>query len=111
MHDAQIALQDDAAPAQSAVVRKPNLMLRNDTILGVCQAIGDDFGFHPNILRIVLSLGIFWNPAYVIGGYLAAGLVIALTRWIFPDVVTVVAQPAEAAEPANSHEESLRLAA
>ena len=25
-----------------------NLMLRNDTILGVCEAIGQDFGFNPN---------------------------------------------------------------
>ena len=40
-----------------------NLILRNDTILGVCEAIGQDFGFNPTWLRIAFCLPVFWNPA------------------------------------------------
>ena len=117
MHDAQIALQDDAAPAPAptaatAEAPKGNLFLRNDTIFGVCEAIGQDFGFHPNWLRVALALALFWNAPYVIAAYLVAGVVVALSRWIFPDVRVAPAQPAEAAEPANANEEeSQRLAA
>ena len=35
------------APAQTT-----NLLLRNDTILGVCEALGQDFGINPTWLRV-----------------------------------------------------------
>lgn len=62
-----------------------NLLLRNDTVLGVCEAIGQDFGFHPNWLRITLASLFYFFPVGVIGTYLALGLVVALTRWVAPD--------------------------
>ena len=62
-----------------------NLVLRNDTVLGVCEAIGQDFGFHPNWLRLTLASLFYFAPVAVIGTYLALGLVVALTRWIAPD--------------------------
>ena len=62
-----------------------NLLLRNDTILGVCEAIGEDFGFNPNWLRIAFCAPIYWNPGMVLGVYLALGLVVAATRYAFPD--------------------------
>ena len=77
---------------------QPNLVLRNDTILGVCEAIGRDFGFHPNWLRVALASTIYFAPVAVIGGYLAAGLVVALTRWIAPDEL-VPAPALRVAEP------------
>ena len=64
---------------------KTNLMLRNDTILGVCEAIGQDFGFNPNWLRLAFCAPIYWNPALVIGVYLALGVLVAATRYAFPD--------------------------
>src|SRR5436190_718061 len=72
-----------------------NLLLRNDTILGVCEAIGEDFGFNPNWLRIAFCAPIYWNPGVVLGVYLALGLVVAATRYAFPDRRTDV--PAAAA--------------
>ena len=36
--------------------REPNLLRRDDTFFGVCQAIGEDFGFHPIFLRIAFGL-------------------------------------------------------
>jgi phage shock protein PspC (stress-responsive transcriptional regulator) len=62
-----------------------NLMLRNDTILGVCEAIGQDLGINPTWLRVAFCVPIFWNPLLVIGAYLALGLVVAATRLAFPD--------------------------
>jgi phage shock protein C len=70
-----------------------NLMLRNDTILGVCEAIGQDLGINPTWLRVAFCLPIFWNPLLTIGAYLGLGLVVAGTRFAFPDRK---AQPAAA---------------
>ena len=87
---------------------KPSLIGRNDTILGVCEAIGQDFGFHPNWLRLVLAGLFYFNPAAVIGTYLGLGAIVAFTRWIAPDKVEIEtpalsvvssSQPREDAEP------------
>lgn len=71
-----------------------NLVLRNDTILGVCEAIGQDFGFNPNWLRVAFCVPIFWNPALVVGAYLALGAVVAATRFLSPDRVAAVSAAA-----------------
>ena len=57
---------------------------RNDTMLGVCQSIGDDFGIHPNILRVAFGVGLIVQPVASIAGYLALAVVIALSHWAFP---------------------------
>ena len=77
-----------------------NLLLRNDTILGVCEAIGQDFGFNPMWLRIAFCAPIYWNPAVVVGAYFALGLVVLATRYAFPDrhAQAVVAEPVQLAE-------------
>jgi len=72
-----------------------NLVLRNDTILGVCEAIGQDFGFHPNWLRIALASLVYFAPAAVIGGYLALGVVVAVSRWVAPDALEPQDKPIE----------------
>jgi|SoimicmetaTmtLPC_FD_contig_41_4850385_length_568_multi_2_in_0_out_0_1 phage shock protein PspC (stress-responsive transcriptional regulator) len=69
----------------TAQAKTTNLMFRNDTILGVCEAIGQDFGFNPNWLRIAFCAPIYWNPGVVLGAYLGLGLVVAATRFAFPD--------------------------
>ena len=76
-----------------------NLLLRNDTILGVCEAIGQDFGFNPMWLRIAFCAPIYWNPAVVVGAYFALGLVVFATRIAFPDRhAQAVAAPAPPVE-------------
>jgi phage shock protein C len=76
-----------------------NLAFRNDTILGVCEAIGQDFGINPTWLRVAFCAPVFWNPAAVIGAYLALGLVVAATRYAFPDRrVTATTAPAQLTE-------------
>ena len=77
-------------------MQRTNLFFRDDTILGVCEALGEDFRFNPIWLRVALSVALIWNPAVIIGGYLAAGAVIFFSRLISPN--PRVAAPAETAE-------------
>jgi phage shock protein C len=76
-----------------------NLILRGDTILGVCEALGQDFGISPTWFRVAFCAPIFWNPVLVISAYLAIGLLVAASRFAFPDRTvdvhsTAPAQPA-----------------
>lgn len=83
--------------------KKPNMLTRNDTILGVCQALGDDFGFNPTWLRIALILPLFWFPLEIIALYFGLGLVVFLSRTFAPATVAdkkVAALPFEANEDA-----------
>ena len=79
-----------------------NLFTRDDTFFGVCHALGEDFGFHPNWLRLAFALALFWNPLAAVGAYAAVGLVIAATRWLVPE-----AGPSSAeADPAPANDDS-----
>jgi phage shock protein PspC (stress-responsive transcriptional regulator) len=118
------ALQDRPAPHVAELHAQPAsaepyraLPLRNDTILGVCEAIGQEFGFHPNYLRVVFAAAVLWNPVVPIAIYLAIGTFVALARSLYPrpEVASVVVaekddQPALAA-PANADSKSECLAA
>jgi phage shock protein C len=82
--------------------RKVALPLRNDTFLGVCEAIGQDFGFNPNWLRIAFAPLIIISPVATIGAYLALGGVVAASRWLFPRNVDVTKPKAIAAAPVEA---------
>jgi phage shock protein C len=60
------------------------LPLRSHTILGVCEAIGEDFGFNPTFLRVPFAATVLWNPLAAIGGYFALGAVVLASRLLFP---------------------------
>ena len=85
------------------------LPLRAHTILGVCEAIGEDFGFNPIFLRIPLAASVIWNPLIAIGTYFALGLVVLASRLIFPKPKATVAAKTEAAS-ANEHRELAKAA-
>jgi phage shock protein PspC (stress-responsive transcriptional regulator) len=73
-----------------------NLFTRDDTFLGVCEAIGEDFRISPLLLRLGMTAFLFFNPLAAVATYLGAGILIALSRWIAPN--PRVTAPA-AAEP------------
>jgi phage shock protein C len=85
-----------------------NVFSRPDTMLGVCQAIGEDFGFHPNWLRVAFAVPLIVSPFAVIGAYLALGLVVLATRMLLPNPrVAAEAVPVEAgAEPVSTGREA-----
>ena len=111
----ELAPQDTAIEdSQTATLEpQPALPLRNDTILGVCEAIGQDFGFNPLYLRLIFAGLFYFNPLMVIGIYLALGAGVALARWLYPVRTPAVAQQiADSATPAAENEDSeSRLAA
>ena len=92
-----------------------NLILRNDTILGVCEAIGQDFGFNPNFLRIPLAGAVLISPVAAFGIYFALGFAVLLSRLIAPAPRQIAAAPQSAAQPVqqtadNQAEEELLAA-
>ena len=89
-------------------IKAAPLPLRNDTILGVCEAIGEDFGFNPNWLRLVFAATFYFAPVAVVGSYVGLGLLVAFTRWLAPKQ-TAAAQVEGTAD--NLDQERLPLAA
>lgn len=92
------------------------LPLRAHTILGVCEAIGEDFGFNPAWLRIPLAASVLVSPVMAIAAYFALGAVVLASRLLFPkaSAASVVAADANAqAVPANdpAKQDVLQIAA
>lgn len=65
--------------------KKTPLPLRNDTILGVCEAIGQDFGFNPLWLRLAFIAPLFFAPMATVMSYLGLGAIVAATRYYLGD--------------------------
>ena len=89
-----------------------NLFRRRDTFFGICEAVGQDFGFNPLWLRLAFVAPLFFFPAQTFIGYFALGLVVLASRLIFP--AKAAAQPAsviEVAAPQAEKTEELALAA
>lgn len=72
-----------------------NLFDRSDTFFGVCEGLGQDFGIHPNLLRLAFAGLLFVNPLAAAIAYPAAGAVVALTRWLYP-------APSPASQPTSA---------
>lgn len=75
--------------------------LRPHTILGVCEAIGEDFGINPIWLRVPFAATVLLSPVMAIGGYFALAAVVLASRLMFPKpkvapVETVIEQPTAA---------------
>ena len=68
-------------------IKAAPLPFRNDTILGVCEAIGEDFGFNANWLRLVFASTFYFAPLLVVGSYVGLGLVVAISRYFAPKQV------------------------
>ena len=60
---------------------QPTLFTRDDTFFGVCEALGEDFGFHPNLLRLPLGVALLWNPAVILSLYFGAGILVFLVLY------------------------------
>ena len=73
------------------------LPLRSHTILGVCEAIGEDFGFNPVFLRVPFAASVLYSPLWAIVAYFALGAVVLGSRLLFPKKAAVIQQVA--AEP------------
>ena len=85
------------------------LPLRSHTILGVCEAIGEDFGFNPTLLRVPLAAMVVVNPLWAFGAYFALGAVVLASRLLFPER-RAIAGESSAIMPANGQAELAKAA-
>ena len=81
------------------------LPLRSHTIFGVCEAIGEDFGFNPTFLRVPLAASVVASPVAAIGAYFGLGLIVLVSRLIFPAPKAAKLVAASDAAPANEQVE------
>lgn len=63
----------------------PSFVADEKNLLGVCAALGHDFGFNPLYLRLALAVLLLWNPVVVVSAYLIAGLIVAVSYWLVPE--------------------------
>lgn len=73
---------------------KPSLFTRHDTFFGVCEALGEDFGFNPTYLRVTLGILILVSPVFVFSAYAGAAVVVVASRLIFPNARPATPQAA-----------------
>jgi len=59
-----------------------NLFTRDDTFFGICEGIGDDFGFNANWLRLAFGVSLMLNPPLVLGVYAGLGVLVAFSRLV-----------------------------
>lgn len=85
------------------------LFHRPDTLFGVCEGIGREFGIHPNILRLGFAVPMIWNPVAVIGTYVGLGVALYLSRKLVP-ARTAAAEP-QVAQQQQRDEPEMALAA
>ena len=87
------------------------LPLRSHTILGVCEAIGEDFGFNPIFLRIPLAASVIWNPAIALGTYFGLGVIVLASRLLFPKAKTEAVSEVRVEAPAIEEPQEFAKAA
>lgn len=63
-----------------------NLFRRKDTFFGICEAVGQDYGFNPLWLRLAFVAPLFFFPVQTFAGYFALGGVVLASRLIHPRV-------------------------
>jgi phage shock protein C len=84
---------------------QPATFWREDTLFGVCEALGEDFRFNPLFLRVALSVGLLWSPLAMISLYLGLAAIVLLTRLVAPNPRPAVRPEAEAEREAPAADE------
>ena len=62
----------------------PTVLFREDTMLGVCQALGDDLGFNPLYLRMAFAVPVLFSPLWTFAAYLGLGVLVLISRLLVP---------------------------
>ena len=75
---------------------------RDDTMFGVCEALGEDFGFNSNWLRALLGVGLLFNPVGTFALYAALAALVVPSRLLVPARRPAPPEESEAVEAATS---------
>ena len=89
------------ATAPEAYIALP---LRQHTIFGVCEGIGEDFGFNPIFLRVPLAALVLWSPLIAIGLYFGLGVLVLVSRLLFPRPKAAAADAANTMQSDNDRD-------
>jgi len=92
-------------------VRTTSYFNRPDTMLGVCQAIGEDMGISPNWIRLAFAVAFFFFPWQAALAYVGLGALAALLRKIWPDEVATTAAEVRSATAGENNDSEMKLAA
>jgi phage shock protein PspC (stress-responsive transcriptional regulator) len=84
---------------------------RDDTLLGACYAVGEDFGFNPFYLRLLFAVGLLGFPVMALTAYAALTALVTLTRWLVPNPEPASDTARESADRADFPSVELPLAA
>ena len=93
------------------VTKTTALPLRNDTLLGVCEALGQDFGINPTWFRLAFIAPLFFAPMWTVAAYFGIGLIVAASRKLFPNRVTRTATVGAAPLVADNRDSEMKIAA
>ncbi|MCW3835090.1 PspC domain-containing protein [Sphingomonas canadensis] len=76
------------------------LLRREDTLLGVCEGLGQDIGLPPILFRLGFTALLFWNTPLALTAYVSLGVLVYALRWLMPD--RAAASPARAVDAAHA---------
>ena len=84
-----------------------------DNLLGICHAIGEDFGFNPIFLRIPLAVALIADARWTLIAYAAMGLAVLASRLLVraPKAVATIMPSADPVPQETAPVEALALAA
>ena len=86
-----------------------SFITREDTLLGVCAALGEDFGFNPTWLRVVFASLLLWNPTVVLSTYFGLFALVVASRLVFPNARRAEQAKVEAAAPVQDNDTPVEL--
>jgi phage shock protein PspC (stress-responsive transcriptional regulator) len=84
---------------------QPSVFARDHTILGICEALGEDLGFNPVFLRVPLAVCLLLNPWAVVATYAGLGVLVAFTRLVAPNPRQAAVTQADAGPAATEQSE------
>lgn len=61
-----------------------NLFKRDDTLLGICEGLGQDLGVNPTWIRLLFLPSLFFFPVQTVAAYLLLGAIVWTARTLFP---------------------------
>ena len=83
----------------------------HDNLFGVCAALGEDFGFNPLWLRLGFAVALLFSLEKVLLAYVALGVLVLVSRLLFPNRRRAVATDVPATVANEADEEEYRQAA
>lgn len=92
----------------SAATQTQSAAPAKDNLLGICHAIGEDFGFNPIFLRIPLAMALIADAKWTLIAYAAMGMAVLASRLLVrrPKPTPAAMSAVPVAEPARDQGET-----